>query len=217
MRVTVFLLAFLLLPLASARAQQPGPIPRVAVDLRGFFPGLGQDATTARDLAVTPEELPGRAFGGVLGLNVYPMRSRTFAIGLVGEGLLGRARAQREVTSAIPGAPEPLPAPVVQRRVRGLSGGLTLNFGTARGWSYVTAGMGPMSFATFLGEATPADLPPTKMTINMGGGARWFVTRHVAFEFDVRFYLTRPEEISTPYAGRERNRLLVMSVGVGLK
>ena len=36
----------------------------------------------------------------------------------------------------------------------------------------------------------------------MGGGARWFFSRHLAFGFDVRFYLTRPEEMSGTIPGR---------------
>ena len=55
------------------------------------------------------------------------------------------------------------------------------------------------------------------MTINMGGGARWFFTRHVAFAFDVRFYLTRPEDTVDLYPARQRTRLLVLSGGLSFK
>jgi hypothetical protein len=55
------------------------------------------------------------------------------------------------------------------------------------------------------------------MTINMGGGARWFFTPHVAIGFDVRFYLTRPEDIVEPYPGRQRTRLLILSGGLSFK
>ena len=58
---------------------------------------------------------------------------------------------------------------------------------------------------------------PRKATINMGGGARWFFSRHLAFGFDVRFYLTRPEAISGTIPGRARQRLLILSAGVSIK
>jgi hypothetical protein len=77
--------------------------------------------------------------------------------------------------------------------------------------------MGRLSFETFQGALPPADLPPTKSTINMGGGARWFASNHVAFCFDVRFYLTRPEAASALFPGRQRSRLLVLSAGLAFK
>ena len=77
--------------------------------------------------------------------------------------------------------------------------------------------MGRLSFETFEGELPPHELPPAKSTINMGGGARWFITSHIAFTFDVRFYLTRPEAASDLFPGRQRSRLMVLSAGLGIK
>jgi hypothetical protein len=51
----------------------------------------------------------------------------------------------------------------------------------------------------------------------MGAGARWFNTAHVAFCFDMRFYLTRPEDPTITYPGRQRSRLLVLSAGISIK
>jgi hypothetical protein len=39
----------------------------------------------------------------------------------------------------------------------------------------------------------------------------------VAIGFDVRFYLTRPEDIVEPYPGRQRTRLLILSGGLSFK
>jgi hypothetical protein len=39
----------------------------------------------------------------------------------------------------------------------------------------------------------------------------------VAIGFDVRFYLTRPQEIIGSYPGRQRTRLLVLSGGLSFK
>jgi hypothetical protein len=51
----------------------------------------------------------------------------------------------------------------------------------------------------------------------MGAGARWFNTAHLAFCFDMRFYLTRPEDPTITYPGRQRSRLLVLSAGISIK
>jgi hypothetical protein len=212
MRTAGLLLFCLVLSAPPALAQQRGPIPGFVFDIRGFYSGLGQDPTTASGLSLSPEQLPSRGLGGVAGLHVYPVRTRTFAIGFGGEGLLARGRTQQRdpATGVSIGLP-------VTQQLRGLSGAMSLNFGSANGWSYLTAGMGPMSFATYSGDTTPADSPPAKMTLNMGGGARWFIVSHLAFEFDVRFYLTRPEVITPAYPGRQRNRLMVLSAGIGIK
>ena len=55
------------------------------------------------------------------------------------------------------------------------------------------------------------------MTLNFGGGARWFAQRHLAFCFDLRFYETKPALTTLTSAGRERKRLLVLSAGIAIK
>lgn len=214
MRVKVFawFLALVLGGASVAHAQVQRPIAPYVLDLRGFYTGLGQDLTTASNLGVAASELPSRGLGGVLGLHVYPLRRATFAFGIGGELLLARGRAQQREPAT--GAPVGLP---IEQRLVSLSPQLSLNFGRREGWSYLTAGMGPLSFETFQGTVAPADLPPKNNTINMGGGARWFASPHVAFTFDVRFYLTRPEEIVGSYPGRARNRLRVLSAGISIR
>ena len=196
--------------MAYAQVQQP--ISPYVIDLRGFYSGLGQDLTTAANLGVPAINLPKRGLGGVLGLHVYPLRKKTFALGLGGEFLLARGRAQEKDDTT--GDPVGLP---IEQRVVSLSPQISLNFGHRGGWSYLTAGMGPLSFETFQGTIAPADAPPKKNTINMGGGARWFAASHVAFMFDVRYYLTRPEEVIGPFPGRARNRLRILSAGIAIR
>jgi hypothetical protein len=194
-----------------ARAQSVGPLPPVVVDLHGFWSGLGQDPVTADNLDVPASDLPSRGFGLLGGVHGYPIRRGRFAIGIGGELIVARGRAQQEDDEG-----QPVGEPV-QQRLRGLSGNLSLNFGDRNGWSYVTAGIGPMAFTTFLGESTPEGAVPSKSTINLGGGARWFASRHVAISFDVRFYLTRPLEIVPPFPGRQRSRLTILSAGVSIQ
>jgi hypothetical protein len=101
--------------------------------------------------------------------------------------------------------------------MRGFAPQLSLNFGHREGWSYLSAGMGPLSLSTYQGQTAPVTPPPVKSTINMGGGARWFNSAHLAFCFDVRFYLTRPEDPTLYYPGRQRSRLVVLSAGIAMK
>ena len=209
-RLLIALSGLLFVP-AIARAQPAPTLPMFVFDVRAFYAGLGQDGLTAAALSVTPADLPNRGLGGMAGLHIYPIRSGGFAIGLGGEALLARGRSQ-------PMADEETPlGPPIEQRLRGLAGALSLNFGHREGWSYVTAGMGPLEFPTFQDDTAPAGPAPRQMTLNYGGGARWFITSHVAFGFDIRFYITKPEEPVPPYPPRERNRLLIMSAGLSFK
>ena len=65
-------------------------------------------------------------------------------------------------------------------------------------------------------EANP-DSSRYLLTINAGGGARWFLSRHVAVMFDIRFYFTRAEAASPNAAGRQAQRLLLLSAGLAIK
>jgi len=191
------------------------PIGKFAFDLRGFYSGLGQDPITAANLGVDPATLPTRALGGVAGLQIYLLRKSNIAFGVGAEGVLARGHAlQKPAKDADPADPIPLP---LTQRFRGFSPQITLNFGHRQGWSYLSAGMGPLAFSTYQGPIAPVDPPPVKNTINMGAGARWFNTEHLAFSFDMRFYLTRPIEQTITYPGRQRARILVLSAGVSIK
>jgi hypothetical protein len=204
---------------AHAQAPVPHPLPRIALDLRGFYSGLGRDATTAAALNVAPTDLPNRALGGVAGIHLYLLRSRKITIGIGGEGVLARGRSQQVIEDPTPPAPGQLPVPpiLVQQHLRGISGQVSLNFGDRDGWSYLSAGMGPLAFYSYTGEARPFDAPPVETTINLGGGGRWFMKPHLAFCFDIRFYQTKPENTTVSYPGRARKQLLVMSAGIAVK
>ncbi len=202
----------LLVWFSPAAAQEKRPLPIVVGDLRAFYTGLGQDLVTAGDLDVTPTDLPARGLGGVAGVHLYPLRGRTMALGIGAEGMIARGRKQKQ--DATTGAPVGEP---IEQRLISLSPQISLNFGHREGWSYLSAGMGRLSFEAFEGALPPAELPPTKSTINMGGGARWFFASHIAFTFDVRFYLTRPEAQTILFPGRQRSRLMVLSAGLAFK
>src|SRR5262245_41355869 len=195
---------------APAFAQIDRRIPIAVFDARAFTTGLKADATTADNLGIPIEDLPTRGFGAVFGGHVYPIRGTSIALGVGAELMFARGSNQPEGENGRPvGDP-------VGRRLNSFSVLASLNFGHRDGFSYLTGGMGPLLYRTYVGEPPPEDAP-RKATINMGGGARWFFSRHVAFGFDVRFYLTRPEAISGAIPGRARQRLLVISAGLSMR
>lgn len=195
-----------------ARAQVVRPIPAAVFDIRGFYSGLGQDPITAKALGIEATTMPKRGLGGVAALHFYPVRGKKISLGLGGEGILARGHAQqKDPDTKLP------TAAAVNQRLLGLAGMISLNFGHRNGWSYLTAGMGPLSFVTYTGDTKPTDPAPRKRTLNMGGGARWFSNAHVAFTFDVRYYLTRPEDPIAGYPGRQRVKLTVLSAGISFK
>ena len=208
------IVAVLVASSTPALAQLREPIGPIVLDMRVVFPNFGEDAVTAAGLGIEPAQMPARGLGVVGGLHVYPVRGRRIALGIGGELMLARgAEAPPDAENAEIETPAGV---TIRRRLQALSGQVSLNFGHRDGWSYLTAGMGPLLFQTYAGDLAPED-PNRRVTINMGGGARWFLKRHVALNLDVRFYLSRPDVAVGDNPARERRRLLMMSAGFSFR
>ncbi len=210
------LLVLLVVPAAAQTPVQPtvapvpiATLPSVVLDVRGGFASGGQDAKTAAGLKVATTDMPGRLRTAVVGLHAYPFRRGRLKLGFGGELLMGSASAQKTDTAG------KAVGPIIRRRLNAVSGQISLNFGTGGGWSYLTAGRGPLKFESYLNEATPDGVGSG--TLNYGGGARWFTNAHLAFAVDLRFYLTRPALATTVTAGRDRVRVFLLSLGISLK
>ena len=54
-------------------------------------------------------------------------------------------------------------------------------------------------------------------TVNYGGGARWFIKKHLAFSLDVRFYEIKDGTPIPPVPGSPRTTLFIIAAGVSLK
>ena len=211
MRVAAIVLTLTAVTAAPALAQTDKRIPMFAIDGRVFSAGLKADATTAENLGLALQDLPSRGNGLVGGAHVYPWRSTSMALGVGAEFMVARGSKQQETVQGEPVGTR------VESRITSFAPMVSINFGHRDGWSYLSGGMGPLAYYTYTGELRPAESPPRKATINMGGGARWFFNHHLAFCFDVRFYLTRPEAIQGEYPGRARQRILVLSGGLAIK
>ena len=210
-------LAFLLSLLAPAIASAQDPPPKIGlfvVDLHATiprFPRENADLATSRGLDL--RDLPGSGRGLHGAAHLYPLRWKAVTFGL---GIdLTFARAHQPARQF---GPTDFSRAVTERYMH-MAPELSFNFGTGDGWSYLSGGMGP-SVWSLRADGVDAEGANTERltTINYGGGARWFTSRHLAFSFDVRFYAIDPGiggELGRP--GGPRSKLLFIGGGISIK
>jgi hypothetical protein len=202
--------ALLLMASVPARAQTPKPLPLLAFDARAFMTSVG-DGTTANDLHVTLANLPSKVYGFGAAANLYIKRGPGLGIGLGGELITGRGRRTKA-------SPDDATVEIkTATRLTGFAGNASLNFGSRDGWSYLSGGYGPLRLWSYLDDGSTLPAPPWSMTMNFGGGARWFFSSHIAFHFDVRFYFTTPEAATDVFPGRGRKKLTLLSAGISFR
>jgi hypothetical protein len=154
---------------AQVAPQPPGPW---VIDLRGATIGVPQAAAFYPPL--TEETLvPARAFGIEAGAHVY--------FWTLGPGRLGAGASVIQARAT---------ADPVSMTARVLAPQVSINFGTSEGWSYISGGVG---LASLTGRLHPPQEPGSRDSgtlpaFNLGAGARWFFTRHVAIGFDLRMH-----------------------------
>jgi hypothetical protein len=190
-------------------ANRIAPLPLFVVDARIALPHFGSTVLTTTSLNLNLFDMPTTTIGSIMGLQVYALRRPAFAIGIGGEYIVANAKNQPvDATGADRG-------PAIERHFHSTSVQLSFNFGHRMGWSYITGGMGPLTYDTFTADTTPNGLHPS--TINYGGGARWFSNRHVALSLDLRFYGTKPALATDTTGARARQSLMIFSAGISIK
>jgi hypothetical protein len=214
MRARVFASATLITLLAAHPVLAQDPPPKIGpyvVDLHATIPRFPEDQQLAQSRGMSLAELPGSGLGVQVGVHVYPVRWRAITFGIGGEFATGRAK-QTPTAAQVSLRPS-------TERFTTLAPQLSFNFGTGNGWSYISGGLAQSTWAVVPKgqEGFAADAEKLK-TINYGGGARWFMKRHLAFSFDVRFYEINP---GTPFfagaLGSPRTTLLVIGAGVSVR
>ena len=197
----------------------PGPPGPYVIDLRGTTSNLSRSASFYPEL---PQEatIPGRGFGFDVGGHVYLLRLAGARVGIGANYLQMRGTA----TDA-------------NAMVRTLAPQLSFNFGSAQGWSYLSAGLGtarvrteltsvPASPATPVSPGTSVASAATVETeressslssLNFGGGARWFVNRRFAFGFDVRFHRLADGTAGDSETPTPKEMLVSVSVGISIR
>lgn len=208
-------LVICLLLCARAHAQEPPPpIGPFVVDLHGTFPMFPNDLlllAESRGLSLT--ELPGLGVGVDAGVHVYLLKWRAVTFGVGGELTFGRAHSTPPDVAGQTRVLRP-----VTERFTSVAPQLSFNFGTGRGWSYLSGGIGLSVWSIHPDGKEPgeADLARLK-TINYGGGARWFAKPHLAFSFDVRLYAINPGTPQLGFPGSPRTTLMIIGAGVSVK
>ncbi len=179
----------------------------------------------------TATTIPSRGYGFDVGAHVYLMR--------LGSGQLGIGASLLRVggTASAPPAPNPRPTsatttpairPDVDATLTIFAPQLSYNFGSAEGWSYLSAGVGHAKVATgtsaFEGPGSGTSMTParsvdsrTLSTTNFGGGARWFTGKHTGFSFDVRFYLVSARAAEGTAPATTGTTLVAASAGISLR
>ena len=226
------IVAALLLGPAGAAAQSlaPGTPGPYVIDLRGAMSGL---PTSSAFHPVMPQNalVPSRGFGldvggqmyvGIwrvrLGLGANVVRARGTTNALAPSVSTG---ATQSTTSSVVASPLSAADPIhVAMSLTAIAPQVSFNFGTSDGWSYLSGGYGAAWIRTTAGGT--AALPDTgSMTlvkangpsaaVNYGGGARWFVRKHVAVGFDLRFLEIRTSET------HPRATLVIASAGLSVR
>jgi hypothetical protein len=138
---------------------KPGPF---VIDVRGVTSGIPASPGLYPDLG-DQFVVPARGFGFDVGAHIY-----LFSLG---PARLGIGANYIEVRGTAADADATLQTIAPQ---------LSFNFGTSDGWSYLSLGAGT--------ARVNAGAEASSSAINAGGGARWFLKRHLAVGFDVRFH-----------------------------
>jgi hypothetical protein len=197
---------------APAAAQAAQPLPRAVIDARGTLARFKGDAAVAEPLGVAPDDMPTRGLGITAGAHWYPLRVRRITVGLGAELVWAR-----DTRTGEPAGTPPVTPPTVTTRLSAVSPALSLNFGSGRGWSYISGGIGWGTLTSERADLPFADSAPRAGTTHYGGGARWFDRPHLAYTFDVRFYNIADQPAVGTRPASPGGRFMVFSAGVAFK
>jgi hypothetical protein len=207
----------------------PGPY---VIDVRGAMsglPGTGFFPPIPADTFV-----PSRGFGADVGGHIYwrSLGAARLGFGLNVVWVRGTASTV-PTTPATPTPPStttpPTVAPVlpdVETSFVTVAPQISFNFGTAEGWSHLSAGLGrgwidtrATSPAT-ASQAASLDLTRRSggvRSLNFGGGARWFLRGRLAVGFDVRFHRLAAGSGDATNPGTPGAMFLAATIGLSLR
>ena len=188
------------------------PIGRYVADARIDFPKFKQDPSTATGIGVSTLNLPARAFGFVLGAHWYPARLGIVTFGIGGE--IVTARRGHTLNTGTEAKPVNV---TVNSRFSAISPQVSFNIGSRDGFSYISGGIGSSTFTAERMDNPLPDQASRSKTINYGGGARWFVKKHLAVSMDLRFYAVNPQLATTTRPGFPRMTLMAFSAGAAIR
>lgn len=214
-------LAFFLIVSTPGRAaaQQPETIPRIVADLRVTLAGLPTGPGRTPTVALN-DQVPSRALGIEAGAHVSMAHLDALTVGLGVTFFSARSTA----TTAPAAAPAAIsrPSQEVSTRLTILAPQLSLNFGHRLGWSYVSGGLGGTKVSSEARVAA-APGPPREIrgewsrSLNVGGGARWFINDRLGVSFDLRWHRLGGIDASAVRAAAPADSLLCIGVGLSFQ
>lgn len=214
---------------AAAQIAAPGPPGPYVIDVRLGTSAIPQDAGFFPPVP-TATLIPSRGYGIDVGAHVYLLRlgPGRFGIGASVVRVGSTASQPRPSIGSASASSTPRARPDVSATVTIISPQLSYNFGSAAGWSYLSAGVGHTKVVTgttaFGGPGSGTSMTPersvdsrTLSTTNFGGGARWFTKAHLGFSFDVRFYLVSARAAEGTSPATTGTTLVAASAGISLR
>ncbi len=199
-------------PLQAQEASEQ-PITRYVLDLRAALPKFPSTNDLASPYGLATSNLPGLGLGASIGAHVYPLRWRHTAIGVGVNGVIGRGHASAQVQpdGTVVGKD-------VSMVLTSFSPQISINFGSAAGWSYLSGGISQSRLTIETADTVKAGIEyPARKTLDYGGGGRWFLTPHMAATFDIRFYTINPTNGTMTVMQAPRTRMMVISMGISLR
>ena len=196
-----------------AAAQAVEPLRGFVVDAQGATSSYPSDASIGVPRGIAETNLPTRGLGIQVGAHAYPVRWGSATLGFGASFLWTSGSKGPE-----PGEPEPpvaVDATEVTTRMTALMPQVSLNFGTGRGWSYLSGGVGTASLTVSAGD--PEEPGGQVFAWNAGGGARWLFRDHLAFSFDARFLGLSSREASDGSPGHPSTMRFVLSAGLSFR
>jgi hypothetical protein len=212
---------------ATPSAAQPvdEPLPRIVADVQGLWGGLPASGGWVPEVPAATR-IPNRGLGVAFGGHLYPLRFGIVTFGLGATVMVSRGKGDpSEVVIAATNGGATVTGeatlPVVTTIMTTLVPQLSMNFGHRFGWSYLSAGYGPArieSTAGAVAEASAVSAPDQwNPALNFGGGARWFMKRHVGASFDVRFTKLSSRGATATSPGAKRTQIVNLLVGISLQ
>ena len=210
---------------ASAQVSAPGPY---VFDVRGAMSGAPGDVSFYPPVPTTLR-VPQRAFGFGIGGHVYAFHIGVARLGFGVDLMRVRGTAKTDAsaiattsttdsTSTNATGAAATGTVTASMTVTTVAPQVSFNFGTHEGWSYLSAGLGMTSTraeaslpAAILGVDSGGSRHLHAATLNVGGGARWFLRERLAFGFDVRFHHLRATD------GAPAKQIVGLSVGMSLR
>ena len=214
---------------SAAQIAAPGPPGPYVIDVRGATSAIPQDPAFFPPVS-TATIVPSRGSGIDVGAHVYLLRlgPGRVGIGASAQRLRGTASPAEPTAGSTAATAGHATSPDVDATFIAYGPQLSYNFGSAEGWSYVSAGVGRAQVKTgtsaFGGGRSGTTMTPARSvdsrllsSTNIGGGARWFARSHLAFSFDVRLHFLSAGAADDTSPATPRTTLVVAAAGISLR